>query len=410
MVPCKLCGKLNSLDSTFCRSCGERLPEDEVQAAQEANAKLVAEGQRLLAEGRPDEAAMTAEEAIARNPSDVTALALLGDCREREGRIEEALECYEQIVDLNPESPLDRIRVAHLRKALTAQAVEVTNPRGRRNALLAALLTTVLIIAVGATIILLTDKEQPATKQDPSLQASNQQQPIQPYQPVTQTPPTENGTGNAADQGAPKSGTPSAPDLGQYRTDGTRPAAISGSLPGVGESGVFPIEGNRNNTIVPDGPATKTGSPTPDPTAPKIDPDPEVKAPVDPPYKRPSIVRITPSKGGNTNIGGSTTIGPSGNSPQEADTLVRVARQNFLAGDYTRAADAYAKALRAGADKGSTNQRLAQCYEKLGRRDDAVQAYQRAITGFEGRTGTDRQRAATAIDSCKQAIKLLQGG
>jgi len=182
-------------------------------------------------------------------------------------------------------------------------------------------------------------------------------------------------------------------------------------LPGIGESGVFPYDSGPGATISRETtPNSARGNTTPDPTAPKLDPDPEPNATADPPAKRPSIVKISPSKGGGTNLGGSTTITPPGNSPQEAETLVRVARQNFLAGDYNRAADAYAKALRAGADKGSTNQRLAQCFEKLGRKEEAIQAYQRAINGFEGRSGADRQRAATAIESCKQAMKLLQGG
>ncbi|MCH7945975.1 MAG: tetratricopeptide repeat protein, partial [Armatimonadetes bacterium] len=92
----------------------------------------------------------------------------------------------------------------------------------------------------------------------------------------------------------------------------------------------------------------------------------------------------------------------------EAETLIRVARNHFIVGDFAKAADAWEKALVAGASPASTNQRLAQSYEKLDRTADAIAAYKRAIQAFEQRDQND-ERVKSALDSCRQALKLLEG-
>ncbi|MEA2554412.1 MAG: hypothetical protein QOJ65_2588, partial [Fimbriimonadaceae bacterium] len=67
----------------------------------------------------------------------------------------------------------------------------------------------------------------------------------------------------------------------------------------------------------------------------------------------------------------------------------------------------------AGADPSLINQRIGQCYERLGRTSDAKEAYSRAITALEtaiaGGRG-NKERLLAALDSSKQALKNLQGG
>jgi Tfp pilus assembly protein PilF len=80
-----------------------------------------------------------------------------------------------------------------------------------------------------------------------------------------------------------------------------------------------------------------------------------------------------------------------------------LARDKFLSGDFEGAAVAYEKLLSSGGDPGLTNQRLAQCYEKLGRKSEAKEAYRRAIAAFEAKGNQD------ALETCRQALKVLGG-
>ncbi|MFX9058156.1 hypothetical protein ABTN75_20125, partial [Acinetobacter baumannii] len=58
-----------------------------------------------------------------------------------------------------------------------------------------------------------------------------------------------------------------------------------------------------------------------------------------------------------------------------------------------------------------TNQRLGGCYEKLGRKDDAVTAYRRAITAYEAQNNKKPEaRLERAIQACRKAIEVLEAG
>jgi tetratricopeptide (TPR) repeat protein len=137
---------------------------------------------------------------------------------------------------------------------------------------------------------------------------------------------------------------------------------------------------------------------------PKPEPGPSSSEP-------PAVVDIRPSNpAGREPTAGSE---PLSRDPNEANVLIRVARQHFLTGEYGKAADAYSKALAAGADPGPTNQRLAQCLEKLGQRSAAASAYERAMRAYEAALNSgkgDPAKLKAALDACRQAAKLAQGG
>jgi len=116
------------------------------------------------------------------------------------------------------------------------------------------------------------------------------------------------------------------------------------------------------------------------------------------------IVDVRPSQ--NNGTGGNNVTAEDRGA--QIDTLIRVAREQQIMGNWAKAADAYEKALALGASPASTNQRLAQCYEKLGRKADAIKAYERAIQAFE-RLDQNDVRVQTQIDACRQALKLLRG-
>ena len=59
------------------------------------------------------------------------------------------------------------------------------------------------------------------------------------------------------------------------------------------------------------------------------------------------------------------------------------------------------------------NQRLAQCYENLGKKSDAVNAYQRAAQALKDKIGSGKGNTArdkAALESCEAAIKVLNEG
>jgi tetratricopeptide (TPR) repeat protein len=95
------------------------------------------------------------------------------------------------------------------------------------------------------------------------------------------------------------------------------------------------------------------------------------------------------------------------------EALVRTAKGQYQIGNYQAAAATYENALRAGADPAMTNQRLGQCYERLGQTSEAKAAYGRAIAAIQaeinGRKGNKDQLLA-ALDTSQQALKNLQGG
>lgn len=420
VVSCNKCGKSNSLDSKFCRSCGAAIIEADVLLAKEQNEALINDGYRLLNENRQDEAEILATTVVDNDPSSISALALLGDCHERVGRYDEALACYEKIVELNPDSALDKVRVTHLRKLLTNRALESNSGSNSRSALLAAIAAVVLVGSVGAIIALATTRS--STKTVATITPGEVQPagiPLQGFGPNLGSiqPPVD----GAESVGEPKTTPPTAGSTppvnsGANSTTGGRPVPPvdpSGTLPNPVGNGktVNPNEG----TVAPWQPFGKgpvsieksdgTGAAAP----PNLDnPDPRVdntaNSTVPAKQAAPEPVIEIRASGGSAKVtqGGGEIESPGG--AVKADTLIRVARNQFMTGNYAGAADAYEKALRAGAPAGSTNQRLAQCFEKLGRTSEAIAAYGRAAKAF------DASGSASAAAACRQAIKVLQGG
>lgn len=421
VISCKKCGKANSLDSKFCKSCGAEIVEDDLLQAKEQNEQLITDGYRLLNEGRQDEAELLAKSSVDNDPSSPTALALLGDCHERAGRYDEALLCYERVVELNPDSALDKVRVAHLRKMLTGQSLQNNQGSNRKYALFAALAAVVVVGSIGAIIALTTSSKGAA----PKLVASSTNPPADRELTGFNEPTTRNTPSNStkppavnepSDGGTPEQGAVRKP-AASAAPGGGRPVPSLGA--GVGlpspvanggfvnpnEGGNVPIDPSKGFKVEPNqGNETATTPPAgnSDNIDPKVDQGSAgtLAAKPNPPEQ---VIDIKASGGQPKASLGGGEMDTSGGAAK-ADTLIRVARNQYMTGNYSGAADAYEKALRAGAPNGSTNQRLAQCYEKLGRSSDAISCYSKAAKAFES-SGNGSAAAA-----CRQAIKVLQGG
>ncbi len=396
-------------DSRFCRECGATIAPTPQASRSEEDQKMVQDAQRLFAESRYDEAAMIADAILETDPFCVEALAIKGDCHERLGEYAQALGCYRDILTVDPDSQLDRIRVARLEKIVSSGDIEIgpATPR-RRTAFAAALAAMVLLVSSGSALILATQGEEQQPLASTVTSAEHQSSPFLPVPPVPSggasgyAPNLQSGPQNPDLEGLEdivNSTTPLVPR-------GTTPGLNGGTLPRVpGETydpanpprvepdQVGPVRPNVGPGLVPQG-ANSQGN---------NDPDPPV-LPNNQGGDRGMIVDVRPSQ--NNGTGGNNVTAEDRGA--QIDTLIRVAREQQIMGNWAKAADAYEKALALGASPASTNQRLAQCYEKLGRKADAIKAYERAIQAFE-RLDQNDVRVQTQIDACRQALKLLRG-
>ncbi len=368
--------------------------------------KMVHDAQRLFSEARYDVALMVATAILESDPYCVNALAIKGDCHERLGEYVSALECYRDILKVEPDSQLDRIRVARLEKIVSSGEIEIGQPNTRRRtALGAAVAAAILLVSSGSALILAA---QNSTTQKAAQTVDVDSASSQPFYPVPLVPGNSGYSPN--NQAAPQD-----PDLGSLESVAnggisplTRPGdtqrIADGVLRDVPRGQYDPVAPNRIDpgTVEPLRPNMGSGLPR---TSPPGDPDPKVLAgTTGGDGGRNSIVEVRPSKNGDP---------PTGNTQVEdrairIDSLIRVAREQMVIGNFAKAADAYEKALELGASPASTNQRLAQCYEKLNRRADAIRAYERAITAFEKLDQND-VRVQTQLEACRAELKNLRG-
>ncbi|MBI5708578.1 MAG: tetratricopeptide repeat protein [Armatimonadetes bacterium] len=432
MVTCTHCNTKNSIDSHFCKSCGKELEKAAIDQAQTDQAGLVAEGYRKFNDGKVMEACLIAEAVLEEDPGSVAALSLKAMCREHEGQLAEALELFERVVSLKPDSALDKIKVTHLRSLIAAKLQTAPPAPDRRTAIIGALAATVLVVSVGIALAgFLNPGGEVASNSGKG--GTDSQTPVNSSPPI-QNPADPNaagaspGTANPSDgaqapggAGAPGTGGGAAPGpltnpgdsppgigdnssvpplgigirpdagIGRGTDQGTRPNQGGG---GGGGANSNPGGGNSGGDSQPDGPDPVVGGGNARGGSSSTG--------------KPAVYEINVSgSGGQGNSGGST----GGNDSMTADTLFRTGLRQFQLGDYQGAARNFQGALKAGADPGRTNQRLAQCYQNLGQTADAISAYTRAISALEGAIKSGKGSAGTqsALDACKAALQVLKG-
>lgn len=390
-------------DSKFCRDCGAELVATQTSVLQDENRKMVSDAQKLFGQGRYDEAALVATAVLENDPDCIEALALRGDCHERIGEYSLALECYRHILKIQPESQLDRIRVARLEKMLDSEQVEVGAPTTRRRtAIGAAIAAAVLLVSSGSALII--------ASQQPDNDFANSDEPVSsgtPFYPPVRIP-SGNSNYSPNDQPAPED--PDLAGIGSSESrDGSIQPIITTEIPGDFSRSTLPWIGS--DQIDPNGPDRTlpigasggglTGVPNGANGGGVQDPDPEVVN-SDGDEDSGMIVDVRGREFTDPNSG-STTVGDT----NAVKTLIRVAREHFIVGEYAKAAGAWEQALRRGASPASTNQRLAQCYARLGNKAKAISAYEKAIVAFE-KLDQDDSLVRASLDSCRQALKLLR--
>jgi tetratricopeptide (TPR) repeat protein len=411
MVSCKHCATQNSLDSAFCKKCGTVIPTEQARAANDRLERAVADGFKAFNAGRVDEAMHVAEQAVAENPTSTTALSLKAMCHERRGEISEALDCHERILELDPESMIDKIKVNDLRNILVTSTSAAAVP-DRRFAIMGAVAAFVLVASIGVLFAKGTGEPTVAQAQTGQVGAADPATRFDPgaTNPQVQTPPGAANTVQTKQEPAvtQQQQQPDAQQtpqetatLPKYTAPSNGPQLPNpvGNSPFQGQIGPFRITPDQIPTTPKSQPAARTSDPEPQPETQPQQPQPKPEA--------PGIMEIKiVGKGGsaNTNEPGAEANGPT--------ALVRTARYKYQTGDYAGAALNFERALRAGADPGSINQRLGDCYAKLGRNGEAASAYNRAIDSLQAQISSgrgDRDRLAAALDSCRQAVKVLGG-
>ncbi|QYK53550.1 MAG: tetratricopeptide repeat protein [Fimbriimonadaceae bacterium] len=371
----------------------------------EEAAKLLIDGRQLLNDGRTHEAVMVAESVLEVNPTDADALALLGDIYERDGQLSEALETYEKVCELRPDSAIDRIRAAHLRKLVAAEEFAVDVPSERKRSLLLVAAAGVLLTSVGAAFFFAStgqptvDKNLVA-KNDPTVAGFAGLSPTL----VPNVPPKD----MKAEVDNSTSGTSSV--VGVNNNPGYDPKRTT---TGPGRDGnpedyrpYQPTLGDWPVNLTQQNPSLSTNNPNNNQPSTAKPADEPPKDPVAKEEDDPGIIEMKVNPGSSSNSSGGTAV-----DNLSAEQLIQKARNLYVQENYAGAAAAYEQAIKAGANTGATYQRLAQCYEKLGKRSNAIQAYRQAISAFDNQIarGNASSSVRAAKESCEKAIAALGG-
>ena len=433
LIICSKCQKDNTLDGCFCRWCGAELDQSILKSMIEKALGDVHEGVRLVESGRIEEARMVAEMAIENHPDLPDAHALLGEALEKQCKWDDSLRAYRRASELRPDDTLVKVHIQHIEQVLASKELAVPQQRAKRTALIASIAACFLVVSVGSAWALIASGRQverigrsTGVKSDiDGFQvASNSQIATNDRQSNgTPTDPENSDAVRSNEQAqnsptGPNQGTlhPENPPLNSVRNSATLPDTGTGSR--SSDEPVKPWSPGGIINIVPEkaypGPSTD-----PDPgssltkPSPNKDEDPKPSTPPDPdPPKKNSIVNITVRDSGTPKVGGSQGIDDPKPGP-ESKNWGEIASKAFQSGDYATAADAYRKSLASGAPQGTTYQRIGQCYEKLGRNGDAIEAYNHARASFQSQldaAGGNDRRLKAAVEACEAAIRVLKGG
>lgn len=318
----------------------------------------------------------------------------------------EALEAYQRVAEVRPDHAMDRIRIAHIEKLVAAEEIAVEEPVGNRKGVLLVAAAGVLLLSVSAVLFMVSSQpktdtsgwvvsnEQATgfTEIDPTLVPTVPGAVSSP-EPSAQ-PTTESTTAITHDSPARRGGfVQTRPDSGFVRAGS--PSEL-GNAPFTPPVNLEPWQNPQPNTN------TATARPADEVEGATLG------APEQPTEKEddPGVIEIRtkPQEQGNN-------PGASSGGAQTAEELIQKARNLYIQENYSGAAAAYEQAIDKGATSGATYQRLAQCYEKLGRRGDAIKNYRKAVAAFDRQIsrGSDSSSIRAAKESCERAISALGG-
>lgn len=361
----------NTLDSAFCKKCGAVLPVTMIEEEQEKLKEIVTKGMDSYQNGHLDEAFAIADHAILTNPSYAEAYALKGLVLERKGAYAEALDAYETVVALNPDSAMDKIKLNQLRNAFAMR--QAGEPKmDRKGAAMMAVGVSFLIIAVSGVVYGISQ----SSKETKSAAGTNTpiQQNLNPNLGTQQNPNTGTATGNPTGKNQDPGQVPALIDEKGPSDTKVRPTTnhdrMSGGLGTIEPGGIDnpgPGNGNLPNT------KRKTEPPTP-----TDNPNKPNQTPPDDPPATPSggTIEVTYAKPKAEPANNNNGIEPANSSSQ-----------------------------------GKMFQRQGLAYQRSGKAAQAREAFQKAIDAYQkdidGGKG-DKDAANAGINSSRQALKNLK--
>jgi tetratricopeptide (TPR) repeat protein len=386
-MTCTHCNSENSDDSLFCKACGRRLFVKKLISEQIVDVeKLLNDGYFALDAGRTGEALLVVEGILRLDPTNGSAWSLKALVHERSGERDEAIDAYEQVVALNPDSSQDRRRLMELRSAGSAAAANRSKFRGP-SPLLAGMLTVVVLLVFMLGMAAWVMNAQAVKKMADSSQVNGTpaQNPTAANPNRTAVPPTANFNNQ------PSAQPPASNTQPVHRSDQDK------SL-----SPVFPLDTSNFSgtaaTAQPKG-TTKTdnGSVVLPTSTTASSGNNSAKKPDEP----KSIIDVHVSDGQPAK----TAAGPS--VDQQSLSLLKIARTQQQQGDYRTAIKSYERALGGARFKGYIYQSIGLCYDRLRDAGNATQAYRNAIDQYSRQIadGYDVNGARAGVEVCRSWLK-----
>lgn len=413
MVSCPKCITNNTLDSAFCRKCGATLPADVIAEEQIKLKEIVTKGMESFQNGNSDEAMAIAEHSILTNPSFAEAYALKGMVHERRAQYAEALDSYETVVALQPDSTLDKIKLNQLRNAFAQRQAAPAEP-DRKSALLMSGAAVVALAAIGFGVYWVSVNSKSSTQTQatntPLVATNTQTYPAVQSGPTVKTvpnpvgtPPTAN-TGNAPGDVEPVTSTPNRTQNPGTQRNFPRPNFGSrnngsSSNSGIGEN-VSPLPvNNSGDTTNPGGNQIPTLDPATEPKPRPVDPEPT-----------PTNPKQTNSNSDNPGSI-SVSVTKTSDEDQARRSLENAGSVRMQTNDTEGASKAYNSASNRAGASGKTHQRAGQSLMRSGKKTEAISAFERAISAYEKEMQNgkgDKASIQAGLNSCKQALKTLK--
>lgn len=380
MKVCKACRAENFENGKFCMECGRALEQTAVSgglqtASREDIDSMLREGFRLIHEGKLDEARFIAESVLASHSQNATAHSLKGMCYEQRGDFWSARREYEEVVSLRPESAIDRLKLAQLRRLCEGPAEYAPESNRGIYAIFSATAAALVVIALGIVFAL---RDRQATSSQETLYVSQQPQaqgfklPSAPVRtavtpPVVEDKPAESAAILPKPQNRPQVGNP-----------------MGGLAPLTGKFELTPTRGGKTLPNVSNS-ASNVDSAAPKVTASK---DPDL---IETKQRNPGRIVIEPSR----------EVPANTSDPAVSDNTYRVAQQKMAAGDYRGAIRDFTAALDASRKKALIHQLIGRCYARIGDAANARIHFQTAMQMYEQAGATNQAKA------CKRELDLL---
>lgn len=381
----------------YCSYCGAPVEHSEVPNWRREQAeRLLREAMSLNEQGRYEEALLACEGALALEPEMLPALSLKALLHEKRGQIDQAIETYQRVVQLNPLSVSERARLETLRRQPRA-AVRIQTPASRPlwvEALPAVLAFigagVVLVIGLAAILRLSTPSPQPAPSAPPAFEST-----AAPQQPAPQPSPAVN---------PPAQSESPAPAVPPVMVDPSRLAIAPAQETASPPRGVIPpAPASKPTEPGKSGKSDKSDMPN-SKSQPQSDlmPDVEVRE-----SQQQGIYEIYVHKGEPSQEGNAS---PSHQPPQPREDALEIARRHQMAGNYQEAIEAYKQALPTAPSQGEVHQQIAICYLRLNDKANARAHFQQAIQAYQLQIqrGQNVDAAREGIRACEQGLKLCE--